>query len=628
MHPIFKIYFRFIVVAMIIFSSLACAQQNDLKDRYTKKEYRVEMRDGITLFTAVYTPKDESNDYPIILFRTPYQSSPYGEENYADFTRWGVPPKLIDEGCIFVIQDVRGKFMSEGDYVDMRPVIVNKKSNKDVDESSDAYDTIDWLIKNIPHNNGNVGMLGNSYPGFYAAMAAINAHPALKAVSPMAPLADWWKGDDVHHNGAFCLLQNFIFFQFAGQKRDSLTQNWPNPMAYASPDAYNFYLDLGPLKNANEKYYKDKCLFWNDCAEHEAYDEYWQSRNNLQYYNNVKPAVLIIGGWYDSEDNYGHLNIYKSIEEKNPGIYNGIVVGPWIHGGWFRTPGDSLGDTYFGAKWSEFYRDEIITPFFEYYLYGKGVLNLPEAYMFDTGALLWKKFDQWLPQNATPKTLYFRDDEKLSFEAPKDKYGCDDYVSDPKNPVPYSAFFHDSRLSYNKSYMIEDQRFASSRPDVLVYETEPLEEDITIAGPLTADLFVSTTGTDADFVVKLIDVYPDFDDATYYPPPTDVEWGGYQQLVRYEIMRGKFRYDHAKPEPFEPNKINEVKFGLNSVLHTFKKGHKIMIQVQSSFFPFFDMNPQTFVNVFKANENDFIKAIHKIFRSDKYPSQIRFTTLN
>jgi len=622
-----KSFISLLIALLVISFTSACAQSGDIPSRYNKKEYRVEMRDGITLFTAVYTPKDASKKYPIILFRTPYQASPYGENNYANFTGWGVPPKLISEGCVFVIQDVRGKFMSEGKFVDMRPHIVNKKSDKDVDESSDAYDTIEWLLANVENHNGKVGMLGNSYPGFYAAMAAIEAHPALKAVAPMAPLADWWKGDDVHHNGAFCLLQNFIFFQYSGPVRDTLTQNWPNPLQYASQDAYNFFRELGPLANADKKFFKGNIPFWEDCADHEAYDEYWQAKNNLQYFNNVTPAVLTIGGWYDSEDNYGHINIYKSIEEKNPGIYNGIVAGPWIHGGWFRTPGDSLGDTYFGAKWSDFYRDEIITPFFEHFLYGKGELDLPEAYMFDTGALKWNKFDQWPPKDVKATILYFRDGEKLSFDSPNDRYGYDDYVSDPKNPVPYTAFFHDSRLSYNKNYMIEDQRFASSRPDVLVYETEPLEEDLTIAGPLTADLFVSTTGTDADFVVKLIDVYPDFDDAIYYPPPTDVEWGGYQQLVRYEIMRGKFRFDPAKPEPFEPNKINEVQFGLNSVLHTFKKGHKIMIQVQSSFFPFFDMNPQTFVNVFKANESDFVKATHKIFRSDKYPSQIKFTTL-
>ncbi|MFC2133427.1 CocE/NonD family hydrolase [Bacteroidota bacterium] len=618
-----QISITLLLAILLTVNSVINAQE--IAAKYNKSEHRVEMRDGKTLFTAIYTPKDNTKNYPIILFRTPYSCQPYGVENFANIQSWGVPPKFVEEGCIFVTQDVRGRFMSEGEFVDMRPHIVNKKSNQDLDESSDTYDTIEWLIANVKNHNGKVGMLGNSYPGFYAAMGAIDAHPALKAVAPMAPLADWWKGDDVHHNGAFCLLQNFIFFQYMSP-RQGLTQNWPSPQAYASPDAYNFFRELGSLSNANDKFFKGKIPFWNDCAEHEAYDEYWQARNNLQYFNNVTPAVLTIGGWYDSEDNYGHINIYKSIEEKNPGIYNGIVAGPWIHGGWFRTPGDSLGDTYFGAKWSDFYRDNIITPYFEHFLYGKGKLDLPEAYMFDTGAKKWDKFDRWPPANVTPETLYFSDNEKLSFSSP-DKNGYDEYVSDPGKPVPYTSFFHDSRLSYSKPYMIEDQRFASSRTDVLVYETEPLTEDITISGPLTAELFVSTTGTDADFVVKLIDVYPDFDDAIYFPAPTDVEWGGYQALVRYEIMRGKFRNDPAKPEPFEPGKVTEVEFGLNSVNHTFKKGHKIMVQIQSSFFPFFDMNPQTFINVFKAKDSDFVKASHKIFRTDKYPSNIKFTQL-
>ncbi|OGU59391.1 MAG: hypothetical protein A2V66_16100 [Ignavibacteria bacterium RBG_13_36_8] len=473
-------------------------------------------------------------------------------------------------------------------------------------------------------------MLGNSYPGFYAAMAAIDAHPALVAVAPMAPLADWWIGDDVHHNGAFCLLQNFTFFQFMDQPRDSLTQNWPNIFPYASPDAYNFFLNLGSLANANKNYFKGVLKFWNDCVEHDTYDEYWQAKGNLQYFNNVSPAVLTIGGWFDSEDQYGHTHIYKSIEEKNPTNENRIVVGPWIHGGWFRTPGDSLGDIYFGAKWSEFYRDSIITPYFEHFLYDKGELILPEAYIFGTGVNKWFKYDQWPPQNVSSKTLYFSRDEKLSWIKPSktNNKTFDEYISDPKHPVPYSARFHDSRVSYHKPYMIEDQRFASARPDVLVYETEPLSEDLTITGPIVADLFVSTTGSDADWVVKIIDVFPNYDNDNYFPNSTEIEFGGYQMLVRYEIMRGKFRNSFEKPEPFVPDKVTNVKLELNSIHHTFQKGHKIMVQVQSSFFPFFDMNPQKFCNIYKAKDEDFLKATHRVYRSSKYPSSIHFKLFN
>lgn len=620
---------KFLFTFLLFVSTNLFAQDVEwIKQNYIKKEYRIQMRDGIYLFTAVYSPKDNSTKHPIILFRTPYAAAPYGEDQFDNFTRWGASQKLVEDRCIFVAQDVRGRFMSEGEFVNMRPHIDNKKTNADIDESSDTYDTIDWLIKNIENHNGKVGMLGNSYPGFYSAMAAINAHPALVAVSPQAPISDWFVGDDVHHNGAFCLLQNFIFDQWMDQERQGLTKDWPKTFDYSSPDAYSFYLKLGPLSNANTKYFKNRLKFWDELMTHGTYDQFWQTKNNLPHFYNVTPAVMTVGGWFDSEDPYGHIHIYKSIEEKNPGIKNSIVVGPWIHGGWFRTKGDSLGDISFGSQTSKFYQDNILTPFFEYYLFGKGNLDLPEAYIFGTGINKWFQYDQWPPKNVSQKTLFLDADEKLSFENPieRNTNSFDEYISDPNRPVPYSAKIHDSRLSYYKPYVIEDQRFASYRPDVLIYETDTLAADVTIVGPLTADLFVSTSGTDSDWIVKLIDVFPG-DSTGNIEDPQPVEWGNYQMLVRYGIMRGKFRNSLENPEPFIPNKVTEVKLEMNSVHHTFQKGHKIMIQIQSSFFPFFDRNPQKFVDIYNAKEEDFQKATQRVYFSEVYPSSIKFNVL-
>lgn len=615
---------KFLLAFLLLAASIHFAQEASwIKERYTKKEYRIKMRDGITLFTSVYSPKDNSVKHPMILFRTPYSVGPYGEDQFDSFTRWGVSQKLAENGCIFVAQDVRGRFMSEGEFVNMRPHMDNKKTNKDIDESSDTYDTIDWLIKNVEHHNGKVGMLGNSYPGFYSAMAAIDSHPALVAVSPQAPIADWFVGDDVHHNGAFCLLQSFIFDQWMDQKRPGLIKDWPKIFEYSSPDAYSFFLKLGPLSNSNKKYFKNRLGFWNEMMEHGTYDNFWQTKNILPHLNKVAPAVMTVGGWFDSEDPYGHIHIYKSIEEKNPAAKNSIVVGPWIHGGWFRTKGDSLGDISFGSETSKFYQDSILTPFFEHYLFGKENPNLPEAYIFGTGINKWFQYDQWPPKNITPKSLFLSTSEKLTFENPMEitANSFDEYISDPNRPVPYSAKIHDSRLSYYKPYVIEDQRFASYRPDVLLYETEPLQHDLTIAGPMTADLFVLTSGTDSDWIVKLIDVFPD-DSSSADSESQKVEMGNYQMLVRFGIMRGKFRNSLEKPVPFIPNKVTEVKFEMNSVHHTFLKGHRIMVQIQSSFFPFFDRNPQKFCDIYNAKEEDFRKATQRVYHSKKYPSSI------
>ncbi|MFA3782463.1 CocE/NonD family hydrolase [Melioribacteraceae bacterium 4301-Me] len=622
---------RFLIL-ILIFTSLIHAQGVEwIKSNYIKKEYRIPMRDGVTLFTSVYMPKDTTENHPILMMRTPYSVAPYGENNYRNNLDPVVPGyQFAKERFIFVYQDVRGKFMSEGIYVNMRPYIPNKKSNKDIDETTDTYDTIDWLVKNIKHNNGRVGIWGISYPGFYAAMSLIDSHPALKAASPQAPISDWFIGDDMHHNGALTLSMSFNFFKTFDQPRDSLTTTWKRFPQYDSPDMYDFFLNLGTVADVNKKFFHDKLPFWNDIIKHGTYDEFWKSRSNLPYFTNVKPAVLIVGGWYDSEDLYGPLHIYNSIEEKNKNNNCILVMGPWSHGGWARTNGESYGDFSFGDSTSITFNNEILLPFFNYYLLSNSsnsqshTLNLAEVTTFRTGSNKWEKYDQWPPKNATAKELYINANAKLTWEKPSYKQNLfDEYLSDPSKPVPYTAKFYDSQTMYNRAYMSEDQRFAASRPDVLVYQTEPLKNDITLSGPITADLFVSTTGTDADWVVKLIDVYPD-SEPNPKSNPENIEYGGYQRLIRYEIMRGKFRNSYEKPEPFTPGKITEVKFNLNDVDHTFLKGHKIMVQIQSSFFPFFDRNPQKFIDIYSASNEDFQKAFNRVYFSEKYPSHIKF----
>jgi len=609
---------------IVMFAVQLVAQTHfSIKENYTKKEYRIPMRDGKKLFTAVYSPKDVSEKYPILIWRTPYSCYPYGENKYRH-----IPKELAEEKFIFVYQDVRGRFMSEGKYVNMRPYIPNKKDSSQVDESSDAYDTIDWLVKNIPNNNGNVGVYGISYPGFYAAMAAIDAHPALKAVSPQAPISNWFVDDDMHHNGALSLLMSYNFFSVFGVHRDSLTTHWPKRKKYPSPDAYSFMQKLEPLKNINKFFYHGQIAFWNDILKHSNYDEYWKSRNTLPHFKNIKPAVMTVGGWYDSEDFYGTINTYKSIEEKNPDAKNILVIGPWPHGWWARSDGYKLGDINFGDSTSVYYREKIQLPFFKYYLKGKGSFKMPEAEMFNTGINKWRSFKQWPPKNVFKQSIYLDVNHELSFVRKKfiAKTKFDEFVSDPRKPVPYTAKIQDSHVFYNKAYMNEDQRFAAYRPDVLVYETETLDNDITLAGKITADLFVSTTGTDADWVVKLIDVFPD-STSNPKPNPNNVEMGNYQLLVRYDIMRGKYRNSLEKPEAFIPGKVTEVKIPLQDILHTFKRGHKIMIQIQSSMFPFFDVNPQTFTDIYNAKYSDFRKATNRVYFSDKYPSKITFEVL-
>jgi hypothetical protein len=619
---------RSCIVLVVILSSLFThctqSQQSYVRENYEKKEYLIEMRDGVKLFTAVYSPKDKSKEYPILMVRTPYSSAPYGEDKYTNFL--GASRKFAEEGFIFVFQDVRGRYVSEGEFDNMRPHNPNKRNKNDIDESSDTYDTIEWLINNIDNNNRRVGIWGNSYPGFYALMGCIDAHPNLVCASPQAPISDWFVGDDMHHNGAFSVLMSFNFFKGFGKPRPEPLTKYPPPAEYDSPDAYNFFLNHTPIKKLNEEILKNEIPFWDTMMAHGTYDYYWKSRSNLQHLKNIKPALLLVGGLYDAEDMYGALHIYKTIEQNDQTNNTRLVMGPWTHGSWVWAKCDSLGDFYFGSNTADYYRKEILLPFFKYHLKGEGKLNLNDAYVFDTGKNEWSNYSNWPPKNVNEVKYYFQSNERLNSQTLNDEKSFTEYICDPFNPVPYTAKFEDSKSFYNEVHLIEDQRYVSTRPDVLTFESEVLTEDVTIAGPIIADLFISTTGTDADFVVKVIDVYPD-GTKDPDPNPAQVEMGGYERLVRTEIMRGKFRNSYEFPEPFEPNKVTEVKINLNDAFHTFKSGHKILIQVSSSYFPFFDVNPNTFCDIYNADKDKFVKAMIKIYHNKDYASSISFKIL-
>ncbi len=596
------------------------------------------MRDGVHLFTSVYVPKDDDESFPIVLTRTPYTVKPYGEDVYAASGTMGHYAK---EKFIFAFQDVRGRNGSEGTFVHMRPIIDKKSGPKDIDESSDAYDTIEWLVKNVPKNNGKVGIMGISYPGFYSACSMIDSHPALKCVSPQAPITDWFIGDDMYHNGAFFLAANFGFFSWFGQKLDDPLRDTAKRFDFKSPDGYEFFLNMGSLGTADKKYFHGKIEFWNEMVEHNTYDEFWRSRNLRPHLNNVHSAVMTVGGWYDAEDLFGTLNVYKETEKRNPGIDNVLVMGPWPHGGWSRVDGDRLGSVSFDAKTSKYYRDHIELPFLKHYLKAdadgekddKGEkskradkFKLYEANVFETGTNQWQHYDAWPPKNAMEKTLYFHAGGRLSFEPPSadEGSGFDEYLSDPNKPVPYTGY---PSTGMSREYMLDDQRFATTRPDVLVYQTDVLDADVTLAGPISAALKVSTTGTDSDFIVKLIDVYSgDFPNAEQNP--TGVQMGGYQQLVRGEPMRGKFRKSYEKPEPFTPGEVVALNWTMPDINHTFRRGHRIMVHVQSSWFPLVDRNPQTFCDIYKASPEDFQKATQRVYHAGDAASQLRVLELS
>jgi len=603
-------------------------KENYVKAHYTKYEYRIPMRDGKRLFTCVYVPKDTSQPYPILMDRTPYSVGPYGEDQYKQ--QLGPSDEFEKAGYIFVYQDVRGRFMSEGDFLEMHPHIDSKESAQEIDDSTDTYDTIEFLLKHVPNNNGKVGIWGISYPGFYTSASMIDSHPALKAASPQAPMTDLFMGDDAYHGGAFMLAANFGFYAFFKPMTEpALPPKVFSGFDFPTPDGYDFFLKAGSTEELNKKYLNRSSWLFNDQLEHDTYDDYWKARDLSRHMKNIKCAVLTVGGWFDAEDLSGPFKTFHAVDQYNPGTANMLVVGPWVHGGWSRTAGDFLGDVKFAAKTSDFFKVNIQLPFFEYYLKGKGE-TLPKAYVFETGTNVWRKYDSWPPAAAQTKTLYFHAGGKLSFTAPTERDSFDEYVSDPAHPVPYVNYM---ATSVPQRYMVDDQRFAAERPDVLVYETDPLDEDVTIAGPVSPKLKISSTGTDSDFVVKLIDVYP----ADY--PDSDIPFGrsslgapaihmgDYQQLLRGEPMRAKFRNSWEKPEPLVPGKMAELDFTMPDVNHTFRKGHRIMVQVQSSWFPLADRNPQTFVDIPHAKPEDFKKATERVFHSAEAASGVEVMVL-
>jgi uncharacterized protein len=607
--------YLFILLILLSFSAASIAQDSVwIKSRYYKSERYITMRDGTRLFTSMYIPLDSTEKHPILLTRTPYSCAPYGENNWRPW--WNrFQREYFKQGYIMVTQDMRGRYMSEGEFHIIPPYLKNKKSKSDVDEASDTYDAIDWLVNNVPGNNGKVGVVGISYPGFAATEASLSGHPALVAVSPQAPTTDAFMGDDVHHNGAFMLADTYGFLvEFGiGKPRKGPTAENAVGIPPFTADAYDFYLRMGALSNMTSIVRKNNIGIWEEIMQHPDYDHWWKAHNTRAGLYNVKPAMLEVGGLFDAEDCFGAWNVYKAIEKQSPLTNNKLVIGPWFHGQWAGPDGTHLGQVRFGSNTSQWFQQNREIPFFNYYLKGKGNPDsIAKATVFFTGENKWHAFNQWPPQNIQFTNLYLQAGNQLGFIEPSQNNDPDEYVSDPAKPVPYTEGIHDDRT---REYMIDDQRFTANRTDVLVYKTDTLTEDITLAGPLTADLKVSISTTDADFVVKLIDVFPD-----NFEYPADAKeqqpgyiMNGYQMLVRGDIMRGRYRNSFEKPEAFVPGKITEVKFTINDVAHTFKKSHRIMVQVQSSWFPLVDRNPQKMVDIYTCADKDFQKATIKIY---------------
>jgi putative CocE/NonD family hydrolase len=601
-------------------------KEDYVRAHYTKYEFRIPMRDGKRLMTEVYVPKDAAGGpYPFLMNRTPYSVAPYGEDKYPE--RLGPSDEFEKAGYIFVNQDVRGRWMSEGEFVEMRPHIDVKNGPQDVDDASDTYDTIEFLLKHVPNNNGKVGIYGISYPGFYTSASIIDSHPALVAASPQAPMTDLFMGDDGYHGGAFMLAANFGFYVFFKPQSEPQTPKDTVPFDFGTPDRYKFYLSAGNIANLDKLYLKGSNWLFNDQFKHDTYDDYWKARDLSQHMKNVHCAVLVVGGWYDAEDLSGPYKTFYAINKFNPETNTTLVEGPWVHGGWARSDGSHLGDVEFGSKTSEYFRANIQFPFFEHYLKGKGAAQ-PKAVVFETGTNVWRSFESWPPKAAAPKTLYFHAGGKLSFDAPTEEKGVDAYVSDPNHPVPFVGYTTDT---VPQRYMVDDQRFASYRPDVLVYQTDPLTEDVTIAGPISPKLKVASSATDSDFDVKLIDVYPEEETAPQgnkrIMDAAPVQMGGYQEMVRGEPFRAKFRNSWEKPEALTPGKETDLNFTMPDLLHTFRRGHRIMVQVQSSWFPLTDRNPQTFTDIPYATPEQFQKATEQVYHQKDAASGVEVLVL-
>jgi putative CocE/NonD family hydrolase len=612
----------------------APADKRDLRETYIKYEYRIPMRDGVRLFTTVYVPKDVSKPYPFLVQRTPYSAGVHAEGELHYGQQWfpdaiGPSKQFEDTGYIFVKQDVRGRYMSEGKWQEATPHINPARAAGEGQESQDMFDTVEWLLKHVPNNNGKVGIYGISYPGFYTVASIIDSHPAIKAASPQAPVTDLFMGDDSYHGGAFMLAANFGFYAAftAADNPTPLPKKWEG-FDYGMADAYDFFLQRQTLPKILATLTDKQRALLQPTIEHDTYDAFWQSRDISRHLKNVKAAVLTVGGWFDAEDPQGPLTTYHAVKKYNPGTFSGLVMGPWVHGGWARGDGKSLGYVQFDSKTSEYFRTQVQFPFFEQHLKGvKPARPIAEVTAFETGTNAWRQYPAWPPAQARARTLYFGAGGTLAWQQPAAGAPFDEYVSDPKKPVPYIAY---PSTGVPQEYMVSDQRFAATRPDVLVYQSEVLEEDLTIAGPVTPKLFVSTTGTDADWVVKLIDVYPqEYPSAEEerkrgkdVPPPT-LAMGGFQQLVRGNPLRGKFRNSFEKPEPFTPGKVEALSYQLGDVNHTFRRGHRIMVQVQSSWFPLVDLNPQTFTDIPKAKPEDFTRATQRVYHAAQTPSGVQ-----
>ncbi len=624
----------FFLLILSLFAAFANAQDHSqdsiwVINNYYKIEKYITMRDGVRLFTSIYVPKDSNGQHPILIKRTPYSCAPYGDKFYDFWNKYLV--RYFKEKYIIVWQDVRGRWMSEGQFVDIRPFIKNKKSNKDIDESSDTFDSIDWLIKNIPHNNGRVGVFGISYPGFYSTMAAACGHPALKAVSPQAPVTDWFRGDDFHHNGAFFLLDAFSFYVGGfGKPRPKPTTVAPGDFDYYTKDNYKFFLETGALKNFM-KLSGDSIAFWKDLYAHPNEDAWWKARNARIAMYDIKPAMLVVGGLFDAEDCYGAWNLYKAIKKQSPQTNSYLVMGPWSHGQWSDNNGTHLGNIQFGSNTPPWFQNNIEIPFFDYYLQDKTDPKLPAATIFFSGENNWKTFSQWPPAEKQDRAIYLQPNGDLSWEKPIAKNSFSEYLSDPAHPVPYTDEVHFNRT---KEYMTDDQRFAERRPDVLTFRTGELQHDLTLAGPVIADLDVSISTTDADFVVKLIDVFPDslsYNKIDIYDEKDPVKiypMGGYEMLVHQEIMRGKYRNSYENPQPFKPGVVTKVRYAIPDVAHTFKKGHRLMIQIQSSLFPLADRNPQKFTDIYTCNDSDFQKSTIRVYHDGEHASAIILPVMN
>jgi putative CocE/NonD family hydrolase len=594
------------LAVVLLIGPVTRSQPPAVDKRYTQTEAMIAMRDGVKLYTLVLTPKDAAGPLPFVFMRTPYGADAGGVRFLPAYLK-----DLADEGYHFVFQDIRGRFKSEGTFV-MSRAPRDKQDPTAIDETTDTHDTIDWLLKNVPKNNGRVGMLGISYPGWLTVMGMLETHPALKAVSPQASPADMFLGDDFHHNGAFRLSYGFEYV--AMMETNKVNTNFK----FDRHDTYEWYLRLGALSNVNPKYFQGKMPTWNDFVSHPNYDGFWQKQAFAPYLKQVTVPTLNVAGWFDQEDFYGPLKIYELLEKHDGKSQNFLVVGPWNHGGWSGGPGDKLGRISFDQATGKHFREKVQAAWFAYHLKDKGKLEQPEALLFQTGTNRWVAHEQWPPKTAVTRKLYFRGDGKLSFTAPADEKAFDSYVSDPGKPVPYRP--RPVTPTYPgpewKVWMVEDQRFVHGRPDVLTYESEPLNEDVVVAGSLTAQLFGATSGTDCDWIVRLIDVYPE-------PYVKDATMSGYQLLISGEPMRARFRNSFAQPEPVTPNEVNEYTIDLHWSHHCFRKGHRIMVQVQSTWFPLIDRNPQKFVpNIFEAKDSDFQRAEQRVHRSARFPSHV------